>query len=55
MKRKKILSQADLVRIWTRVVLRTVFLLAAIAFLIWILYLLNKPVGYQDCAIHTSD
>lgn len=41
MKKKKILSQADLVRIWTRVVLRIVFFMAAIAFLIWMLYLLR--------------
>jgi len=41
LKKKTILSQADLVRIWTRVVLRIVFLMAAIAFLIWMLYLLR--------------
>lgn len=36
--KKKVLDQADLIRIWTRVVLRLVFLLAAGAFLIWMMY-----------------
>jgi predicted PurR-regulated permease PerM len=42
LRRKKPLKQSDLIRIWTRVVLRMVFLLTFISFLIWVLYLLRK-------------
>jgi predicted PurR-regulated permease PerM len=41
LKTKKPLKQSDLIRIWTRVVLRVVFLLVSVAFAIWILYLLR--------------
>jgi predicted PurR-regulated permease PerM len=36
--KKKVLEQSDLIRIWTRVVLRLVFLLAAGLFLLWTMY-----------------